>query len=484
METQRFLEIHNRRQFLRNTAAGVGMPALWNLLALDGLIAAEGKTLPDVNPLAPRKSHFAPRAKNVIFLYMAGAPSHLDLYDPKPQMKRWEGQSLPESLRKQFGNLAFIRPTAQVWPSPRKFKRHGQSGMEFCDLLPHLSQRADDICMVRSMVTSQINHHPGQLMMNCGSPLPGWPSMGAWVTYGLGSDSQNLPGYVVLSSGRGTSAGTQNWASGFLPSVYQGVPFRRSGDPVLYLSNPPGVTKQVQRARLDAIRYLNEQQYQETGDYEIASRIASYELAFRIQAAAPGLLDFSDESTTTLKMYGVNQEPTKPFATNCLLARRMAERGVRFVQLFHASWDDHQDLDKNLKKNCGITDQPAAALLKDLKQRGLLDTTLVIWGGEFGRTPVVEDRKAGAGKESWGRDHHRHAFTMWLAGGGIKGGQVVGMTDDFGFNVTQDPVHVHDLHATLLHCLGFDHEKLTYRHQGRDLRLTDVAGNVVPTLLA
>ena len=484
MELQGFLEIHNRRQFLRNSAAGLGMAALWDLLALDGLIAAPGKTLSDVNPMAPRKSHFTPTAKNVIFLYMAGAPSHIDLYDPKPKMKRWEGQSLPESLRKQFGNLAFIRPSAQVWASPRKFKRHGQSGMEFCDLLPHLSQRADDICMIRSMVTSQINHHPGQLMMNCGSPLPGRPSMGAWVTYGLGSDSQNLPGYVVLSSGRGTSAGTQNWASGFLPSVYQGVPFRRSGDPVLYLSNPPGVTKQVQRARLDAIRYLNEQQFEETGDYEIASRIASYELAFRMQAAAPGLLDFSDESASTLKMYGVNEEPTKPFATNCLLARRMVERGVRFVQLFHASWDDHQDLDKNLKKNCGITDQPAAALLKDLKQRGLLDTTLVIWGGEFGRTPVVEDRKAGAGKESWGRDHHRHAFTMWLAGGGIKGGQVVGMTDDFGFNVTQDLVHVHDLHATLLHCLGFDHEKLTYRHQGRDFRLTDVAGNVVPALLA
>ena len=381
MELQRFLEIHNRRQFLRNSAAGLGMAALWDLLALDGLLATAGKTLPDVNPLAPKKSHFTPKAKTVIFLYMAGAPSHIDLYDPKPQMKRWEGQRLPESLRNQFGNLAFIRPTARVWASPRKFKRHGQSGMEFCDLLPHLSQRADDICMIRSMVTSQINHHPGQLMMNCGSPLPGRPSMGAWVTYGLGSDSQNLPGYVVLSSGRGTSAGTQNWASGFLPSVYEGVPFRRSGDPVLYLSNPPGVTKQMQRARLDAIRYLNEQQFQETGNYEIASRIASYELAFRMQAAAPGLLDFSDESASTLKMYGVNEEPTKPFATNCLLARRMVERGVRFVQLFHASWDDHQDLDKNLKKNCGITDQPAAALLKDLKQRGLLDTTLVIWGG-------------------------------------------------------------------------------------------------------
>ena len=484
MELKDFIKIQDRRNFLQECAGGFGMVALYHLLAQDGLMAAPGGELPEVNPLAPKAPHFAPKAKNVIFLYMAGAPSHIDLFDPKPQMKRWEGQSLPDSLRKQFGNLAFIRPTAKVWASPRKFKRYGQSGMDLCDLLPHLGKQADDICLIRSMQTNTVNHHPGQLMMNCGSPLPGRPSMGAWVTYGLGSDSQNLPGYVVLSTGSGTSAGTQNWSSGFLPSVHQGVPFRRTGDPVLYLSNPPGVTTEAQRARLDAIRYLNEQQFQKTGDYEIASRIASYELAFRMQAAAPGLLDFSDESAKTLEMYGVNKEPTKPFATNCLLARRMIERGVRFVQLFHASWDAHQDLDKNLKKNCGITDKPAAALIRDLKERGLLDSTLVIWGGEFGRTPVVEDRKAGAGKESWGRDHHRHAFTMWMAGGGIKGGQVIGKTDDFAFNVIEDPVHVHDLHATILHCLGFDHKELTFRHQGRDFRLTDVAGNVVPKLLA
>ena len=356
--------------------------------------------------------------------------------------------------------------------------------MEFSDFLPHLATCADDICMIRSMQTSQINHHPGQLMMNCGSPIPGRPSMGAWVTYGLGSGSQDMPGYVVLSSGSGTSAGTQNWTSGFLPSVHQGVPFRSTGDPVLYLSNPPGVTQESQRARLDAIRYLNEQHYVRTGDFEIASRIASYELAFRMQAAAPDLLDFSNESPSTLEMYGVNKEPSRPFAINCLLARRMVERGVRFVQLFHSSWDHHQDLNKNLKKNCTITDQPTAALLKDLKQRGLLENTLVVWGGEFGRTPVVEDRRAGGGKDTWGRDHHRLAFSMWLTGGGIKTGQVVGKTDEFGFDVLEDPVHVHDLHATLLHCLGFDHRRLTYRHQGRDFRLTDVAGNVVPKLLA
>ena len=485
MDFQQFQQIQNRRRFLQECAGGIGMIALWNLLGLDGLTAsAAPQGLPEVNPLTPRMPHFAPQAKNVIFLFMAGAPSHLDLYDPKPEMKKWEGQSLPESMRKQFGNLAFIRPTAKVWASPRAFRRYGQSGTEFCDYLPHLATCADDMCMIRSMQTSQINHHPGQIMMNCGSPLPGRPSMGAWVIYGLGSESQNLPGFVVLSSGRGTSAGTQNWTSGFLPSVYQGVPFRSKGDPVLYLSNPPGVSKESQRARLDAIRYLNEQNYAHTKDFEIASRIASYELAFRMQAAAPEMLDFSQESPATLEMYGVNREPTRPYATNCLLARRMVERGVRFVQLFHASWDDHLDLNKNLKKNCSITDQPAAALLKDLKQRGLLDSTLVVWGGEFGRTPVVEDRKAGGGKESWGRDHHRRAFSMWMAGGGIKAGQLIGKTDEFGFNVVEDPIHVHDLHATLLHCLGFDHRKLTYRHQGRDFRLTDVAGNVVEKILA
>ena len=484
MDFRKFKRNQSRRSFLLESAGGIGMMAFWHLLSLDGLTAGTAEGLPELNPLKPKPPHFTPRAKNVIYLFMAGAPSHLDLFDPKPEMKKWEGQSLPESMRKKFGNLAFVRPTAQVWASPRVFKPHGQCGMEFSDFLPHLATCADDICMIRSMQTSQINHHPGQLMMNCGSPIPGRPSMGAWVTYGLGSGSQDMPGYVVLSSGSGTSAGTQNWTSGFLPSVHQGVPFRSTGDPVLYLSNPPGVTQESQRARLDAIRYLNEQHYVRTGDFEIASRIASYELAFRMQAAAPDLLDFSNESPSTLEMYGVNKEPSRPFAINCLLARRMVERGVRFVQLFHSSWDHHQDLNKNLKKNCTITDQPTAALLKDLKQRGLLENTLVVWGGEFGRTPVVEDRRAGGGKDTWGRDHHRLAFSMWLTGGGIKTGQVVGKTDEFGFDVLEDPVHVHDLHATLLHCLGFDHRRLTYRHQGRDFRLTDVAGNVVPKLLA
>lgn len=481
MDLQQFKRIQTRRSFFEECAGGIGMVALWHLLAIDGKAAGTSESLSRTNPLQPKPPHFAPKAKNVIFLFMEGAPSHIDLYDPKPEMAKWDGQPLPESMTKDL-KLAFIKPTAKVWASPRVFQRFGKSGMEFSDYLPHLATCADDICMVRSMFTDQFNHHPGQLMLNCGSPLVGRPSMGAWVTYGLGSESQNLPGFVVLSSGVGTSAGSGNFSSGFLPSSYQGVPLRSSGDPVLYLSNPAGVSKNTQRARLDALRDLNEQHSIETGDMEIASRIASYELAFRMQTAAPELLDFSKESPSTLEMYGVNKEPTRPYAINCLLARRMVERGVRFIQLQHASWDDHAELNAKLKKNCDITDQPAAALLKDLKQRGLLDTTLVVWGGEFGRTPLVESRNPVKGSE--GRDHHPFAFSMWMAGGGIKPGQVFGKTDDFSLTIVEDKVHVHDLHATLLHCLGLNHEKLTFRHQGRDFRLTDVAGNLVPKLLA
>jgi hypothetical protein len=473
-----FQHLQTRRGILRQCAGGTGMIALWHLLALEGRTA---ETLPEVNPLKPKPSHFPGKAKNVIFLFMAGGPSHLDLFDPKPSMTKWEGQPLPESIAKNL-NLAFIKPTAKIWASPQPFQRHGKCGMEFSDLLPHLDACADDICLIRSMYTEQINHHPGQLAMNCGSALVGRPSIGAWVTYGLGSESQNLPGFVVLSSGGGTSAGSGNWGSGFLPSSYQGVPFRNKGEPVLYLSNPAGFTRQAQRARLDVLRDLNTEQYMETGDLEIAARIASYELAFRMQAAAPELLDLSKESAATMEMYGINSEVRRQFATNCLLARRMIERGVRFVELFHDGWDHHADLSKGLKKQCDITDQPVAALLKDLKQRGLLENTLLIWGGEFGRTPLVENRKPDQ-KDSQGRDHHRLAFSMWIAGGGIKGGQVVGKTDELGLNVVEDKVDVHDLHATLMHCLGLDHKRLTFRHQGRDFRLTDVAGEVVQKLL-
>ena len=472
----------SRREFLQRCAGGLGSIALWHLMALEGRTTTPPRTPTDPTSLQPRVPKIAPKAKNVIFLFMAGGPSQLDLFDPKPELKKWEGQPLPHSLTQHL-DLAFIKPTAKIWASPKKFRARGNCGMEISDALPRLAPCVDDICLVRSMITDQINHHPGQLMMNCGVSLVGRPSMGAWVNYGLGSESQDLPGFVVLSSGGGTSAGSANWGSGFLPSSYQGVPFRSKGDPVLYLSNPPGMSWKQQRARLDVIRDLNEQRFLHTGDAEIASRISSYELAFRMQLAAPGLLDISKESRKTLDLYGINREASNSFGTNCLLARRLVERGVRFIQLFQKGWDAHSNLNKNLKRQCGITDQPTAALLKDLKQRGLLETTLVIWGGEFGRTPMVENRQPGR-PDSLGRDHHRLAFSLWMAGGGIRAGHVVGRSDDLGFKVVEDPVHVHDLHATILHCLGLDHKELTYRHQGRDFRLTDVAGKVVQKMLA
>jgi hypothetical protein len=473
MTFDQFKAVHSRRTFLRDTAGGLGTIALAHLFAGDGYAS---------DPLAPKLPHFAPKAKNVIFLFMEGAPSQIDLFDPKPELKKWHGKPLPESMTSQL-KLAFIKPSAAVLASPREFKRYGQSGTEFSDFLPYTAQRADDICLIRSMHTEAFNHHPGQLLLMSGSTQIGRPTMGAWALYGLGSESQNLPGFAVLSSGVGTSGGESNFSSGFLPSIYQGVQFRSSGEPIVYLSSPPGITPEAQRAGLDVIKDLNEKHYADTGDVEIASRIASYELAFRMQTAGPELLDFSKESAATLELYGVNKEPTKPFATNCLLARRMVERGVRFIMLMHASWDQHTYLNRDLKKNCDITDQPTAALLADLKQRGLLDSTLVIWGGEFGRTPMVEIRKT-SDPENAGRDHHPLAYSMWMAGGGVKGGQVVGKTDELGFNAIEDKVHVHDLQATILQTLGFDHTRLTYRYMGRDFRLTDVEGSVVKKILA
>jgi hypothetical protein len=429
-----------------------------------------------------RAPHFAPKARNVIFMFMEGGPSQMDLFDPKPALKKWHGQSLPESFTKDL-KLAFIKPSAAVLASPRLFTPAGECGTELSDWLPGLRSVADDVCLVRSMHTDAFNHHPGQLLLFTGSTQFGRPTVGAWVVYGLGSESKNLPAFVVLTSGVGTSGGASNWSSGFMPSTYQGVVFRNSGDPILYLSNPPGVTPETQRASLDLLRDLNQEHFQRTGDREVSSRIASYELAFRMQMAAPELMDFSQESKETLELYGVDRDPTRPFATNCLLARRMVERGVRFVMLAHASWDDHTNLNRNLKKNCDIVDRPAAALVKDLKRRGLLDTTLVVWGGEFGRTPMVEWRRP-EDAENFGRDHHPNAYSMWLAGGGVRGGQVIGQTDELGFQIVEDPVHVHDLQATMLHLLGFDHTRLTYHYMGRDFRLTDVAGNVVKKMLA
>jgi len=453
------------------------------MIAFRHLLSEEGRAAgSEINPLAPHKPHFPARAKNVIFLFMEGGPSQLDLFDPKPALSKLNGEPLPESMRNGL-RFAFIKPTAKVWASQRPFRQYGEAGMSFSDWMPHMASCADQLCMVRSMYSDQFNHHPGQLLLHCGSPLVGRPSMGAWLLYGLGSESQNLPGFVVLSSGRGSSSSTGIFTNGFLPSLYQGVPFSSSGDPIPYLSNPGGMSRDDQRARLDTIRELNQLRQQETADAEIASRIASYELAFRMQAAAPELLDFSKESPATLKAYGVDTEPTAAYATNCLMARRLVERGVRFVLVSHASWDDHASLLTGHRRNCRITDQPAAALIHDLKERGLLDETLVVWGGEFGRTPLAQTINPGHDDQT-GRDHHPDAFTMLLAGGGIKPGTMLGKTDDLGMKVAEDKVHIHDLHATILHCLGMNHLQLTYRYQGRNFRLTDVAGNVVQKMLA
>ena len=462
----------SRRWFLQQCGVGLGAIAL-NSLISQALGAASSS--PE-NPLAPKQPHFKPKAKRVIFLFMAGAPSHLDLFDYKPELVKWNGKPPPDELIKNY-RAAFINPNAALLGPKFKFAKHGKCGAELSELLPHLATVVDDIAIVKSMHTDAFNHAPGQILMSTGAQQLGRPSLGAWTTYGLGSESQDLPGFVVFSSGaKGPSGGASNWGNGFLPSTHQGVMFRNQGDPILYLSNPKGVDAQMQRDSLDSIKRLNKMRLDVVGDPEIATRINSYEMAFRMQTSGPELVDIAKEPKEILEMYGA--EPGKPsFANNCLLARRLVERGVRFVELFHEAWDQHGNLVADLKKNCADTDKPCAALIKDLKQRGMLDDTLVIWGGEFGRTPMVQ-----GGDD--GRDHHPNAFTMWLAGGGIKPGVTVGETDEFGFNAVRDKVHVHDLHATILHLLGFDHTKLTYRFQGRDFRLTDVEGEVVEKLLA
>jgi hypothetical protein len=379
-----------------------------------------------------------------------------------------------------------IRGSATVMASHRKFQRFGQSGIEFSELLPHLGTCADDLCVIRSFRTDNANHTPAQFLMNTGSIIGGRPSLGSWALYGLGSENRSLPGFVVMlssSQNKGVEGGASNWSNGFMPSPYRGVTFRSSGDAVLHLSNPDGVSPAMQRARLDLIREMNRERAALTADTEIASRIESYELAFRMQTATPELVDISKESRETLALYGIGKEPTHTYGMNCLLARRMVERGVRFIQLYHSSWDDHRDLNKNLDQHCSITDQPSAALIHDLKRRGLLDSTLVVWGGEFGRTPMTEIRRGNTpGHE--GRDHHAEAFPMILAGGGIRRGAVIGQTDEFGYHIVEEPYHVHDLQATVLHCLGLDHTRLTYLHQGRNFRLTDVAGTVIRKALA
>ncbi len=449
-----------RRWFLGQCGVGVGGLALHSLAG------------PSLAARSPAK------AKNVIFLFMAGAPSHLELFDHKPQLAKFDGTLPPPNLIQDY-RAAFINPNSTMLGPRFTFSKYGASGAELSELLPHTSEVVDDIAIVKSMVTDAFNHAPAQILMNTGTEQFGKPSLGAWTLYGLGSESQSLPGFVVFSTGKkGPSGGNSNWGSGFLPTVHQGVQFRSTGEPVLYLSNPPGVDDRLQRSSLDAIGKLNRIRLEAVGDPEIETRIRSFEMAFRMQASAPELVDLSDEPQHVLEMYGA--EPGRAsFANTCLLARRLVERGVRFVEIFHEAWDQHGNLVKDLKKNCRDTDRASAALVKDLKARGMLDDTLVVWGGEFGRTPMVQ------GSTRDGRDHHPNAFTMWLAGGGTKPGITLGRSDDFGFDVVEDRVHVHDLHATILHLLGLDHERLTYRFQGLDQRLTGVEpARVAQQLLA
>jgi hypothetical protein len=469
-----------RRTFLQQSGVGLGALALGSLLVQSLGAAAPG--LGAVNPLAARAAHFAPRARRVIYLHMVGAPSQLDLFDYKPALERYDGQPCPDEFirGKRF---AFLRGHPKIGASRYAFARHGRSGAEISELLPELAQVADELAIVKSVHTDEFNHAPAQLFLHTGFGRPGRPSFGSWLTYGLGSENADLPAYVVLQSGPLAGAGTSLWGPGFLPGVHQGVQFRSGGDPVLFLRNPEGHTAADRRQVLDTVRRLNEVQLAEVGDPEIATRIGQYEMAFRMQTSVPELMDLSGESPATLALYGA--EPGRAsFANNCLLARRLIERGVRLVQLYDADWDHHADLATRLPRKCRDVDRGMAALVRDLKQRGLLDDTLVIWGGEFGRTPMVQvDSGAGVATKP-GRDHHKEAFTMWLAGGGVKRGLTYGRTDDLGYTIVEHPVHVHDLNATVLHLLGLDHEKLTFRYQGRDFRLTDVHGRVVRDLIA
>lgn len=458
-----------RRWFFGRCGLGLAAMASHDWLVKDAKAVS-------TNPLAVRPPHYAAKAKRVIYMFQAGGPSHLELFDPKPTLSRLNGTLPPPDLLDGY-RAAFIKPNSGLLGGKFAFSRHGQCGMQLSEVLPHTAKIADEICLIRSMQTDAVNHAPAQIFMNTGSQQFGRPSLGSWSLYGLGSEAEDLPGFVVLTSGKGTSGGASNYGCGFLPTTFSGVPFRSGGDPVLYLSNPAGVDPQSQRESLDALQRLNQIGQQTWGDPQIEARIQSYELAFRLQASAPELMDLDSESPQTLQRYGVADPNEASFAKNCLLARRLVERGVRFVQLFNEVWDQHGNLEAGVKNNAKATDQASAALVLDLKERGLLDDTLVIWGGEFGRTPMVQ-----GGND--GRDHHNRAFSLWLAGGGIRPGYVHGESDELGFNVVRDPVHVHDLNATLLHLLGFDHTRLTYRFQGRDFRLTDVHGDVVREILA
>jgi hypothetical protein len=469
-----------RRQFFGRQASGIGTAALAALLART--LAAAPKS---ESPGLPGLPHFPPSAKRVIFLFMSGGPSQMELFDYKPSLEKRRGEDLPASIRKgqRLTGMTSTQDSFPVVESRYLFQQHGQSGTWVSELLPHTAGVIDDLCLIKSMQTEAINHDPAITFFQTGAQLAGRPSMGAWVTYGLGSESEDLPGFVVLITKGGGDQPIYDrlWGSGFLPTRYQGVKFRSIGDPVLYLSNPAGFDSEKRRIYLDALRKLNEIKLEAFGDPEINTRIAQYEMAYRMQASVPELTDLSKEPASTFELYGEAAREAGTFAANCLLARRLAERGVRFIQLYHRGWDHHNDLPKGIEKHSKATDQACAALITDFKQRGLLKDTLVIWGGEFGRTVYCQGRLTA---DNYGRDHHPRCFTMWLAGGGIKPGISIGETDEYSYNVVADPVHVHDLQATVLHCLGIDHTRLTYKHQGRAFRLTDVAGNVVKKALA
>ena len=472
-----------RRQFLRRSGLGFGAAALAGLLAEDGWAApvADAPGSPQSDPLAPKKPHLAPKAKRVIYLHMIGAPSHLDLFDHKPELQKRDGQECPADLLKGR-RFAFIGGKMTLAGSTFKFAKHGKCGLELSELLPNLATVADDIAVVKTLHTEEINHAPAQMFLHTGFGRGGRPAFGSWVAYGLGSEARNLPAYVVLLSGPLGGAGTALWGSGFLPGVYQGVQFRTTGDPVLHLGNPPGQTPDDRRRILDAIRKLNEEQLDAVGDPEIATRIAQYELAFKMQTSVPDLMDISKEPKEVLESYGA--QPGKgSFANSCLLARRLVERGARVVELYDADWDHHNNITTRLPAKCKDVDRGMAALVKDLKRLGMLDDTLVVWGSEFGRTPLRQGADGDGKATNPGRDHHKDAFTCWLAGGGVKGGTTLGATDPFGFAPAENPVHVHDLNATVLHLLGLDHEKLTFKYQGREFRLTDVHGVVQKSLL-
>ncbi|MBL8818824.1 MAG: DUF1501 domain-containing protein [Planctomyces sp.] len=461
-----------RRRTLLQSALGTA--ALTSLLSRDGL-AATGVT------------HFAPKAKRVVYLFQSGGPSHLELLDEKPELQKLHGTELPDSIR-QGQRLTGMTSGQTSFPviAPKfGFQSCGQSGIRMSELLPYTGAVADELCVIRSMHTEAINHDPAITLIQTGSQQPGRPSLGAWASYGLGSEAEDLPAFLVLishGSGRDANQGLLErlWGSGFLPSSHQGVKLRSSGDPVLYLTDPPGIDRNFRRQMLDGLAQLNARTLRETGDPEIATRITQYEMAYQMQASVPDLIDFSQEPESTFELYGEEARKPGTFASNCLLTRRLLEKGVRFVQLFHRGWDQHGGLPTNIPRQCHDVDQPQAALISDLRQRGMLDDTLIIWGGEFGRTVYGQ----GGLQADYGRDHHGRCFSMWMAGGGVKGGTVYGQTDDYGYNIVQNPVHIHDLNATILHCMGMDHERLTFRYQGRDFRLTDIHGNVVHDILS